>query len=72
MNEEQVGKLFGLTTIYSALSMLYSFLDEVRPFSELPDELREDTENLYNSVEELCEKYQSFCTGKINSLCKED
>lgn len=72
MNKEQVTKMFSITTIYSALGMLYSFLEEFRPFSELPDELRDDTENLYNAVEELCEKYQAFCTDKINSLCKED
>lgn len=71
MNKEQVTALFSLTTIYSALGMLYSFLEEVSPFSELPDELREDTENLYNAVEKLCGKYQAFCNDGIESLCKE-
>ena len=72
MNKEQATKLFSITTIYSALGIVYSFLDEVSPFSQLPDELREDTENLYKAVEELCEKYQEFCTDRINSLCKEE
>ena len=71
MNKEQATDLFSLTTIYSALGIVYSFLEEVSPFSQLPDELREDTENLYKAVEGLCEKYQEFCTDRINSLCKE-
>lgn len=68
MDKEQLERLFSMTQIASGLTMLYAFFEESIILEELPDELREDTELLYKSLEQLGEKFTAYINTALNNL----
>lgn len=72
MDKEQLERLFNLAQSASGLTMLYAFLEEGIILKELPDELREDTESLYKSLEQLGEKFMAYANTALNNLVQTD
>ncbi len=72
MDKKQLERLFSLSQIASGLTMLYAFLEVGVIFDELPDELRDDTESLYESLERLGEKFSAYANTAINNIVRTD
>lgn len=72
MDKEQLERLLSLSQITSGLIMLYAFLEEGVIFDELPDELRDDTKSLYESLERLGKKFSAYTNAAINNIVRTD
>ena len=66
ITKEQFHRLLFVTAVYSAFVQIYSTLNET-PMQELPDELKEDSINLFRSFEELIERYNDYLKNSVET-----
>ena len=64
ITKEQLNRLLFITTVYSAFVQIYCTMEEV-PMEELPDELKEDSINLFRSFEELLDQYNNYIQNAV-------
>ena len=64
ITKEQLNRLLSVMVVYSAFAQIYCILEEV-PMEELPDELKEDSINLFRSFEALIDRYNNYIQNAI-------
>ena len=72
MDKRQLGRLFNTSQIASALGMLYAFVEECIWFEDIPDELRGDTESLFESLKQLWEKYSAYANTALDNIVRNE
>ena len=61
---EQLNRLMSVTEVCSAFAQIYCIMEEA-PLEELPNELKEDSINLFRSFEELLDQYNNYIQNAI-------
>ena len=67
ITREQLNRLRSVTEVCSAFAQIYCIMEEV-PLEELPNELKEDSINLFRSFEALIDRYNEYIKNAIKTL----